>query len=87
MPDVYRIEIRPAARREMEALHAPMLTRVTQAISSLSSDPRPRGCKKLAGSKVDYRLRVGDYRVLYEVFDAVKLVRVYRIRHRREAYR
>jgi len=57
------------------------------AIRALGNNPRPAGCRKLAGSKNDWRIRVGDYRVIYEITDAVWIVRVNRVRHRREAYR
>jgi mRNA interferase RelE/StbE len=53
----------------------------------LSADPRPTGCKKLAGSPDYYRIRVSDYRVLYEVRDRDVLVLVIKIGHRREVYR
>ncbi len=61
--------------------------RVANALRSLASDPRPVGSRKLAGTKHDWRIRVGAYRVIYEIADSIKVVRVYRIRHRREAYR
>jgi mRNA interferase RelE/StbE len=59
---------------------------VTGAISSLQSNPRPAGCKKLAGNADYYRIRVGDYRVLYEIRDRVLLVLVIKVGHRREVY-
>jgi mRNA interferase RelE/StbE len=53
----------------------------------LADNPRPPGCRKLVGSKNDWRIRVGDCRVLYEIADAIRVVRVNRVRHRRDAYR
>ncbi len=53
----------------------------------LSKNPRPPGSRKLAGTKTDWRMRVGDYRVIYEIADVIRVVRVQRIRHRREVYR
>ncbi len=47
----------------------------------------PVGSRKLAGTKRDWRVRVGDYRIIYEIADAIRVVRIYRVRHRREAYR
>ena len=82
----YRVDIRPAARRELEKLRQPMFTRMSGAIAALSVNPRPRGCTKLVDTDSDYRVRVGDYRVLYEVFDKERLVLVYRIRHRSKVY-
>jgi len=60
---------------------------VTDAIRSLQAHPRPAGCKKLAGNADYYRIRVGDYRVLYEIRDRVLLVLVIKVGHRREVYR
>jgi mRNA interferase RelE/StbE len=53
----------------------------------LGNNPRPPGCRKLVGSKNDWRIRVGDYRVIYEIADAIRIVRVNRVRHHREVYR
>ena len=61
--------------------------RVIAAIKILATNPRPPGCRKLAGSKLDWRIRVGDYRVVYEIADQIRVVRVHRVRHRREVYR
>ena len=61
--------------------------RVIAAIRALATNPRPPGCRKLAGSKDDWRIRVGDYRVVYEIADAIRSVRINRVRHRREVYR
>lgn len=57
------------------------------AITQLENNPRPPGCRKLVGFQNEWRLRVGDYRVLYVIEDALMLVVVARIAHRREAYR
>jgi mRNA interferase RelE/StbE len=63
-----------------------MRDRVTAAIDALAHDPRPPGAMKLAG-RDDFRIRVGDYRVVYAVDDRARIVLVARIAHRREAYR
>jgi mRNA interferase RelE/StbE len=63
-----------------------MRERITEAIDALARDPRPRGVTKLAG-RDDYRIRVGNHRIVYAVDDAQRLVVVARIAHRREAYR
>jgi mRNA interferase RelE/StbE len=57
------------------------------AIQALATNPRPPGCRKLAGSKHDWRIRVGDFRVIYEIAGEIRVVRVNRVRHRREVYR
>jgi len=56
-------------------------------VSALSKNPRPFGCRKLSGSENDWRIRVGDYRVIYEIADANRIVRINRVRHRKEVYR
>lgn len=86
MPGGYRVVILPSARRELQGLHQPLLGRVAVAISALSDNPRPHGCRKLENSESDYRIRIGDHRVLYEVSDAEKIINVYRVRHRSKAY-
>ena len=60
--------------------------RVAEAISHLAANPRPHGAKKLAGKDAGWRIRVGDYRVLYDIADTVRIVRVFLVRHRREVY-
>jgi len=60
---------------------------VIAAIQRLAKNPRPTGCRKLAGTDNDWRIRVGEYRVIYEIADAIRVVRVNRVRHRREVYR
>ena len=53
----------------------------------LATDPRPTGCRKLVGSENDWRIRVGNYRVIYEIADEVRIVRIVRVRHRKDSYR
>jgi mRNA interferase RelE/StbE len=57
------------------------------AIRALATNPQPTGCRKLAGSKNDWRIRVGDFRVICEIADAIRIVRINRVRRRREVYR
>ena len=83
----YKIEILPSAGKELRLLHDPLRSRVTAQLRSLAYDPRPRGCRELVGTSADYRIRVGDYRVAYEVDDLSHRIVVYRIRHRKEAYK
>ena len=70
-------------RRLPESIHE----RVVRAVNALSRNPRPPGCRKLTGSENDWRIRVGDYRVIYEIAAAKRIVHVNRVRHRREVYR
>jgi mRNA interferase RelE/StbE len=82
----YAVEIKPSARKELEALPDHVLSRVLRKIESLSDNPRPAGCKKLKGYKDLWRIRVSDWRVVYIIDDAVRVVSVTRIAHRREVY-
>ena len=83
----YRVEVTRAAYRDLDRLSPDIGGTVLTAIRGLTSDPRPRQCRKLSGSDNSYRLRVGDYRVLYEVDDNGRLVTVYAVGHRRDIYR
>lgn len=80
------IRLVPAAAREFRRLQGSVRERVRAAIDGLAVDPRPVGCQKLAG-RDDFRIRVGDHRVVYAVDDTERLVIVARIAHRREVYR
>ena len=82
----YSVDVKPPARKELEALPDNVLSRVIRKLESLADSPRPAGCKKLKGYKDHWRIRVGDWRVLYIVDDAAKLVSVTWIAHRREVY-
>jgi len=75
------------AERDMRRLDASMFRRVVSEMNGLSANPRPPGCRKLSGPGNDWRIRVGNYRVIYEIDDAEKVVRIMRVRHRSEAYR
>jgi mRNA interferase RelE/StbE len=82
----YRLEFTPAANRQFRKLPKQVQARLTSHIDALAQNPRPPGVEKRTG-KDSYRLRVGDYRILYEVQDKVLLVLVVRVGHRREVYR
>lgn len=82
----YTLLIKPSARKELEALRDPLLRRVDKAIVSLARNPRGHGATKLAGASL-YRIRVGAYRVVYEIDDRKREVQVVSVGHRREVYR
>ena len=84
---MYEVFLERAAERALKQLSKRDFERVIVAIRTLATNPRPSGCRKLVGGERDWRLRVGDHRVLYEIDDAAHVVRVLLVRHRREAYR
>ncbi|MDA1276851.1 MAG: type II toxin-antitoxin system RelE/ParE family toxin [Verrucomicrobia bacterium] len=84
---MYRVLLERAAEKDLARLSSEIHDRVIAAIQALATNPRPSGCRKLAGSKQDFRIRVGDYRVIYEIADEIRVLRVNRVRHRREVYR
>ena len=83
----YTVELSNRAKRDLAALSPELQTRIVKALRTLEVKPRPSGMKKLKGEENAYRLRVGNYRVLYEVHDKRLLVLVVQIGHRREVYR
>lgn len=84
----YALRIKASAAKELEAIDgASTRHRIVEVVQSLAADPRPTGCKKLAGRDAAYRLRVGDYRVVYTVSDREVVVEIIKIGHRREVYR
>lgn len=84
---MYEVYLERAAERELRRLHPDLFERVISRIRALGAEPRPPGSAKLVGSRQDWRLRIGDYRVLYEIDDSAHVVRVFRVRHRGAAYR
>jgi mRNA interferase RelE/StbE len=82
----YSLEIKQSAQKELDALDERLFTRIDRKILALAESPRPAGCKKLKGYNDLWRLRVGDWRVLYTIDDAAQLISVTRVAHRREAY-
>lgn len=82
----YSVLIKRSAEKETDRLPSSTFKRVAQAILNLERDPRPKGSKRLRGAK-DYRLRVGEYRILYSVDDDARLVEVIAVGHRRKVYR
>ena len=83
----YRLEVTKGAQKQIGALSPKDFRRIDRRILSLEEDPRPPGCKRLQGGQDVYRLRQGDYRIIYYVDDIQTLVKVLRVMHRRDAYR
>jgi len=82
----FAVLVKPSARKELEALPDNVLARVIRKLEALGHTPRPPGCKKLKGYKDQWRVRVGDWRVVYIIDDAAKVVSVTRIAHRSQVY-
>ena len=82
----YRVEWAPRARKQVDELSGNIAGRVFAAVGELAAEPRPHGCTKLTGEEA-WRIRIGDYRVIYEIHDRRLLVLVVRVAHRREVYR
>ena len=83
----YTVEIARRAVKSIARLPRTEQQRVRAAIDLLTGEPRPPGCVALAGEESVYRVRVGDYRILYEIIDSRLVIHVVRVAHRREAYR
>ena len=86
MPD-YWVTFARSARKELERLPSPIGRRILDHIEALAKAPRPPGVIKLQGNKNLWRMRVGDYRVIYSIDDGARAVDISVIRHRRDAYR
>lgn len=82
----YRVELETRARSELEKLERGVVRQVAGILDALERNPRPPGAKKLVGPE-GYRVRKGDYRILYTIDDPARLVRVYRIGRRSDVYR
>ncbi|MEO6697617.1 MAG: type II toxin-antitoxin system RelE/ParE family toxin [Gammaproteobacteria bacterium] len=84
---MYEVILERAAERDLKKLPADIFARIIPRIKALVKNSRPEGCRKIAGSKDDWRIRVGEYRVVYEIREKTRTVAIMRVRHRREVYR
>jgi len=83
---VYKIYLLPQAKKDLDAFRGKIFKQVENKISSLSKDPRPPGSVKLTAEE-GYRLRSGNYRIIYRIEDKERIVYIYRIKHRKEVYK
>ncbi len=83
---MYQVELRRAGYKDLQDIPADYARLIARHIDALEQNPRPPDAKKLKGG-AGYSLRIGTYRVLYDLDDKAKIVTIYRIKHRREAYR
>lgn len=84
---MYDIYIEKAAERDLKKLPVADFERIIPHLKSLAEDARPPGSRKISGTEHDWRIRVGTYRVIYELNEKEKIVSILRVRHRREVYR
>jgi len=83
----YRIEVSATAERQLKKIRREDKVRILRAISLLAGDPRPGGCKKMSGYDDIYRIRIGNYRVIYEIDGKRIILVILKIGHRREVFR
>ena len=83
----YQVVLGRVAKRDLQHLDRVWQRRVAKHLQTLIDAPRPSGVVKLRGAENEWRIRVGDYRIIYEIDDNKSLVTILRIRHRRQAYR
>ncbi len=83
----YSVILMPPAQKDLDGFSGKFLSKLENIILGLYDQPRPHNSKKLSGGGSQWRIRMGDYRILYEIDDSKNLVKVYRIAHRKEAYR
>jgi mRNA interferase RelE/StbE len=84
---IYEVIVTEVAEKALDHLPKKEIDRITKKIASLASDPRPRGCEKMEGADKDYRVRVGNYRIIYNIEDKQLLVLVIDIGPRKDIYR
>ena len=83
----YKIEWRKSTRKDFRRIGSHDVKRIVSAVEALANNPFPSGCTKLSGSERAYRIRIGDYRVIYEVIDDVLIIEVIKVGHRRDVYK
>ena len=81
----YQVTIKPRAMKTLEKINEPHYSAIRTAIYHLADNPRPQGCKKLKGRE-GWRIRVGDYRIIYNIFDNILIVDVVNLGHRKDIY-
>lgn len=83
----FEITWRRSTRQDLRKLPKEIVSRVVEKVGALANDPKPAGSVKLSNSECAFRIRVGDYRVIYEIWEADQQIEIQRIRHRKDAYR
>ena len=83
----YSVSFKPSVEKDLRSLSKILISRVLERVERLKNDPFPRQAIKLSGTERLYRIRVGDYRIVYEVDTQAKQILIHYVRHRREVYR
>lgn len=83
----FDLQWRTSTRKDLRSIPREDVARVIAAVATLADEPLPHGSQKLTGSARSYRIRVGDYRVVYELLRDASVIEIQRVRHRKEAYR
>jgi len=84
---LYELFIERRAEKDLKKVDASLFSLIVEKIKSLSENPHPAGSRKLSGSQNDWRIRIGDYRVLHEIDNKARTIKIMRVKHRREVYR
>ena len=82
---MYKVEVIPSAQKDLDNLEKKFFIQIRNKIDSLKSNPRPVNCLKLTAEE-GYRLRSGNYRIIYRIDDKNKIVYIYRVKHRKESH-
>lgn len=83
----YSVRLKRSAEKDLRRIDKSRVPSIVAAFESLEKNPRPEGCRKLVGSDSTYRIRIGEYRVVYLIEDTICIVEVERVRHRKDVYR
>ena len=83
----FLIEWRKSTKKDLRRITAADVSKIIAVVTGLADDPRPHGCMKIQGSDLAYRIRVGDYRIIYEIYERRLIVEIVRVKHRRDVYR
>ena len=83
----FHIEWKKSTRKDLRKLPAAIVGRIVEAVADLAENPFPHGVEKLSGSEHAYRIRLGEYRIVYEAVVESKLIEIQRVRHRKDVYR
>ena len=83
----FNLQWRTSTKKDLRRIPPDAISRIVAEVAKLADEPLPRGSEKLTGSERTYRIRVGDYRIVYELLRDAKVVEIQRVRHRKDVYR